>query len=482
MTLVSMIEKSRLRLRGFFGTALTVLLIVFSVAVWPAFAVDIIDSEPIKKEKDTYEKLKIFSEILALLEANYVEEVKSDDLLNGAIRGMLKTLDPHTTYLPPESYKQMRVDTSGKFGGLGIEISIRKGVLTVVSPIEDTPAYNVGIKAGDKIIMIEGESTLDLTLPEAVSLLRGKRGTSVNITVYREGVKKPLEFTIKRDIIKIKSVKKKIYPNKIGYIKIKSFTRSTSSDLDKALAEFSAKQVSKLVLDLRNNPGGLLNQAVEVSDRFLNVENLIVYTQGRTEDQNMRFTTHESTNYVDYPMIILVNGGSASASEIVAGALQDLGRAVILGSQTFGKGSVQTIIPLSDGSALRMTTARYFTPSGKVIQEKGITPDIMVEAIIPDPVADTTAEEKKNNSEKEKFRRILREKDLKKHLKGKDANGLDPEEDDPKNGGGEIDATLVFQKEDLKNDNQLRQAIALLNGWEIIGEVYKTQKNKSVIK
>lgn len=481
MTLVPMISKSRLKLRSFFGVALTVLVIVFSVAVGPVFAVDTIESEPVKKEIDTYDKLKIFSEILALLEANYVEEVKSDDLVNGAIRGMLKTLDPHTTYLPPESYKQMRVDTSGKFGGLGIEISIRKGVLTVVSPIEDTPAYNVGIKAGDKIIMIEGESTLDLTLPEAVSLLRGKRGTSVNITVYREGVKKPLEFTIKRDIIKVKSVKKKIYPNKVGYIKIKSFTRSTSADLDKALAEFSSKQVSKLVLDLRNNPGGLLNQAVEVSDRFLNVENLIVYTQGRTEDQNMRFTTHESTNHVDYPMIILVNGGSASASEIVAGALQDLGRAVVLGSQTFGKGSVQTIIPLSDGSALRMTTARYFTPSGKVIQEKGITPDIIVEAEIADPVKKTSENDKQIKSEKAKFRRMLRESDLKKHLKGQSSDGSTPEEDTDKSNGG-VDASMVFQTEDLKNDNQLRQAIALLNGWEIIGGAFKAQKNKSVIK
>jgi len=344
--LISMIVKFRLILRNFFAASFAAMIII-SFAVLPAIAVDTIESEAPKSEIDTYEKLKVFSEILALLEANYVEEVESDSLVNGAIRGMLKTLDPHTTYLPPDSYQQMKVDTSGKFGGLGIEISIRKGVLTVVSPIEDTPAFLVGIKAGDKIIMIEDESTLDLTLQEAVSMLRGERGTSVNITVFRKGVKTPLEFSIKRDIIKVKSVKKKIYPNGIGYIQIKSFTRSTSSDLDKALAEFSANQVSKLVLDLRNNPGGLLNQAVEVSDRFISVENLIVYTQGRTEDQNMRFTTHESTSQVDFPMIILVNGGSASASEIVAGALQDLGRAVVLGSQTFGKGSVQTIIPFS---------------------------------------------------------------------------------------------------------------------------------------
>jgi len=482
MILVPIVDKFRLNIRGIFGATLTAIVIVFSIAVWPAYAAEIIDSETADNEIDTYEKLKVFSEILALLEASYVQEVKSDDLVNGAIRGMLKTLDPHTTYLPPKSYQQMKVDTSGKFGGLGIEISIRKGVLTVISPIEDTPAFKVGIKAGDKIIMIESESTLDLTLQEAVSMLRGKRGTSVNITVYREGVKKPLEFSIKRDIIKIRSVKKKIYPNNIGYVQIKSFTRSTSSDLDKALAEFSSNNVSKLVLDLRNNPGGLLNQAVEVSDRFLKEENLIVYTQGRTEDQNMRFTTHETTRQVDFPMIILVNGGSASASEIVAGALQDLGRAVVLGSQTFGKGSVQTIIPLSDGSALRMTTARYYTPSGKVIQEKGITPDILVEAETAKPPEKLTEDEKTINNEKEKFRRILREKDLKKHLKGKGANGLSPEEDGSVKGNGNVDGKLVFQSEDLKNDNQLRQAITLLNGWEIIGGVYNIKKNESVIK
>ena len=477
-----MIATPRSNWRVLCGAVLAAIVFTISLTVWPAHSAETIDSDAPKKKIDTYEKLKVFSEILALLEANYVEAVESDSLVNGAIRGMLKTLDPHTTYLPPESYRQMKVDTSGKFGGLGIEISIRKGVLTVVSPIEDTPAFNAGIKSGDKIIMIENESTLDLTLQEAVSLLRGKSGTSVNITVYRKGLKKPLEFTIKREIIKIKSVKKKIYPNNIGYIQIKSFTRSTSADLDKALAEFSASHVSKLVLDLRNNPGGLLNQAVEVSDRFLKVENLIVYTQGRTEDQNMRFTTHETTRQVDFPMIILVNGGSASASEIVAGALQDLGRAVVLGSQTFGKGSVQTIIPLSDGSALRMTTARYYTPSGRVIQENGITPDIIVEAERAKPAEEMSENEKMITSEKEKFRRILRERDLKKHLKGKSADGLAPADDDPAKTNGKVDAKLTFQSEDLKNDNQLRQAIALLNGWDIIGGIYNARKNNSVVK
>lgn len=467
---------------GYIKSLFFAIVIIIAFLVFPAFAAEDTGSEPAKKKVDTYEKLKVFSEILALLEANYVEEPGIDELMDGAIRGMLKTLDPHTTYLPVESYKQMKVDTSGKFGGLGIEISIRNGVLTVVAPIEDTPAYKLGILAGDKIIMIEEESTLDMTLPEAVELLRGKRGTKVTITIFREGVKKPLEFTIERAIIKIQSVKSKIYRNNIGYIRIKSFTKSTSRDLDKVLSEFQTKKVKKLILDLRNNPGGLLNQAVEVSDRFLEVENLIVYTQGRTEDQNMRFTTHTRKNQVDYPMIILVNGGSASASEIVAGALQDPGRAVILGTQTFGKGSVQTIIPLSDGSALRMTTARYYTPSGRVIQENGITPDIIVEPnpVKPEVKDELSEKEKQVKAEKDKFRRILREKDLKKHLKGKAAEGgLSPDETlkDEKD-----DAKMVFHDEDLKTDNQLKQAIELLNGWDIINEVYSFKQNKTTVK
>ncbi|MCH8208878.1 MAG: S41 family peptidase, partial [Nitrospinae bacterium] len=300
------IQKNNLGRPGCIKSLLFAVVLSIAFLAFPAFAAEKTGSDPAKEKVDTYEKLKVFSEILALLEANYVEELGINELVDGAIRGMLKTLDPHTTYLPIESYKQMKVDTSGKFGGLGIEISIRNGVLTVVAPIEDTPAYKLGILAGDKIIMIEDESTLDMTLQEAVELLRGERGTKVTITVFREGVKKPLEFTIERDIIRIQSVKSKIYRNNIGYVRIKSFTKTTSRDLDKALSEFQNKNVKKLVLDLRNNPGGLLNQAVEVTDRFLKVENLIVYTQGRTEDQNMSFTTHERKIQVDYPMIILV--------------------------------------------------------------------------------------------------------------------------------------------------------------------------------
>ncbi len=440
------------------------------------------DEDSKKIPSRTYEKLKAFSEILSLVESNYVESVDSDELIDGAIKGMVKALDPHSSYLPPKSYKNMLVDTSGKFGGLGIEISVRKGILTVVSPIEDTPAFNAGIKAGDKIIKIEDESTLDMTLTDAVDRLRGETGSPVKITVFRESLDAPKDFTIVRAIIKVRSVVKKIYRKEIGYVKIRSFSKNTSKDLDAALAEFERKGVSKLVLDVRNNPGGLLNQAVEVSDRFLKKENLIVYTKGRTDEQNMRFTTHDKVKRVTYPMIILVNGGSASASEIVAGALQDLGRAVIVGTTTFGKGSVQTIIPLTDGSALRLTTARYYTPSGRVIQENGITPDIVVEMPLESEAKED--DEEKESEEKTKLRRFLREKDLKKHLKGKRSfdgvdNGDDSENED--SGEEEVEAKNSLEDE-LQKDFQLMTAVSLLEGWDIMQKTLKpSSKNTNSV-
>jgi len=438
-------------------------------------------AEEEKSKKNAYNKLKVFSEILSIIESNYVDPTKNDSMIEGAINGMVKSLDPHTSYMPPVSYKEMQEETTGKFGGLGIEISIRDGVLTVVSPIEDTPAFRVGIKPGDKIIKIEDESTLDMSLPEAVSRLRGDTGTPINITVFRKSFKAPKEFTIVRDIIKVRSVVNKLYENDIGYIKIRNFSKNTSGDLDKALADLKEKGITKLILDVRNNPGGLLNQAVEVTDRFLNKENLIVYTKGRSSEQNMRFTSHDKVAGVSYPMIILVNGGSASASEIVAGALQDLNRAIILGTTTFGKGSVQTIIPLSDGSALRLTTARYYTPSGRVIQENGIQPDIFVEM---EPLSKNEKKEDKvvESEEKIKLRRFLREKDLKKHLKGKSSiEGIDV--NTPNKLDGDRSSKLEKErikalKEDLRKDNQLQQAVALLSGWEIMK---KTFKNLNVI-
>ncbi|MEE3253453.1 MAG: S41 family peptidase [Nitrospinota bacterium] len=421
-------------------------------------------AEEEKGNQNAYNKLKVFSEIISLIESNYVETVKSDTMIEGAISGMVKSLDPHTSYMPPATYKEMQVETTGKFGGLGIEISMRDGILTVVSPIDDTPAFRAGVKAGDKIIKIEDESTLDMTLQDAVSLLRGETGTPINITIFRKNFKAPKEFTIVRDIIKVRSVVHKLYQTDIGYIKIRSFSKNTSSDLDKALADLEKKGITKLILDVRNNPGGLLNQAVEVTDRFLNRENLIVYTKGRSNEQNMRFTSHDKVAGVNYPLIILVNGGSASASEIVAGALQDLNRAIVLGTPTFGKGSVQTIIPLSDGSALKLTTARYYTPSGRVIQENGIEPDILVEMEAVEEIK--KKDEDEDSEEKTKLRRFLREKDLKKHLKGKSSiEGID------ENGSEELKVKKL--DEDLKKDNQLQQAVSLLSGWEVMKKMFK---------
>jgi carboxyl-terminal processing protease len=431
-------------------------------------------AEEVKAKQDPYNKLKVFSEVLSLIESNYVEPVEKDSMIEGAISGMVKSLDPHTSYMPPVSYKEMQVETTGKFGGLGIEISLRGGILTVVSPIDDTPAFKVGIKPGDKIIKIEDESTLDMTLQDAVSRLRGETGSPVTITIFRKTFKVPKEFTIVRDIIKVRSVVSKLYEDDIGYIKIRNFSKNTSSDLDKALEELQEKGITKLILDVRNNPGGLLNQAVEVTDRFLNKENLIVYTKGRSDDQNMRFTSHDKVSGVSYPLIILVNGGSASASEIVAGALQDLNRAIILGTQTFGKGSVQTIIPLSDGSALRLTTARYYTPSGRVIQENGIEPDIIVE-MKPLNELEKKDDKKEESEEKTRLRRFLREKDLKKHLKGKSSiEGMDNNKDADKKTAKETEGSKIKGlHEDLKNDNQLQQAVSLLSGWEVMKKMFK---------
>jgi len=428
------------------------------------------------KGKSNYESLKVFSEVLSLIEATYVEKVSSKKLIEGAIHGLVKTLDPHTSYLPPDAYQEMKVQTSGKFGGLGIEVSMRDGILTVISPIDGTPAFEAGIQAKDKIVKIENDSTLDMSLNDAVSLLRGEVGSPVNITILRDRLKAPLLVKIVRDIIKVQSVKKNVYNSDIGYIKIRSFSKNTSSDLDKALSYLRNKNITKLILDVRNNPGGLLNQAVEVSDRFLGNENLIVYTKGRMEDQNSRFITHGKINYVDYPMIILVNGGSASASEIVAGALQDLSRAVILGTPTFGKGSVQTIMPLSDGSALRLTTARYYTPSGKIIQENGITPDIVIDNQPLPAISEKINDETKKPTDKEKIRRFLRERDLKKHLKGKtsiEGSEKDNQKKSTPDGDG---SSLSELKEDLDKDAQLRHAVSLLSGWDIIAGTIKPDK------
>jgi carboxyl-terminal processing protease len=331
----------------------------------------------------TYEKLKIFTDCLEIIKKSYVEDVKTEDLITGAIEGMLSSLDPYSAYLDPDMYRELQVETKGSFGGLGIEIAIKDGILTVIAPIEDTPAYRAGIKAGDKIVKINEESTKGLNLMECVKRLRGAKGTHVTITIFREGFTQTQEVSMVRDIIKIQSVKYKTLEKGYGYLRISQFQEKTSADATRALEALQKENpegIKGLILDLRNDPGGLLDEAVEVSDLFLD-SGVIVTIKGRNEEEKTAFNAHLEGTMPNWPMVVLVNQGSASASEIVAGALQDYGRAVIMGSKTFGKGSVQTIIPLDDGSGIKLTTARYYTPKGRSIHEKGIQPDIPLPAI-----------------------------------------------------------------------------------------------------
>ena len=328
----------------------------------------------------TYENLRLFTEVLSIVQSQYVDEVPPKDLIYNAIKGTLRGLDPHSSFLDPDMYREMQVETSGSFGGLGIEITLRDDVLTVVAPIEGTPAYRAGIQPGDRILKIEGLSTKDMQLADAVKRMRGKPGSKITVTIVREGWTEPKDFLITREQIRVQSVKNNQLEPGIEYIRLRQFQEQTSNDLETALEKYVKEgKIQGLVLDLRNNPGGLLTSAVEVTEKFLEPGKLVVYTEGRVRNQNMRFSSNAKRSFTDFPVVVLVNQGSASASEIVAGALQDYGRAVVLGTQSFGKGSVQTIIPLSDGSGLRLTTAKYFTPKGRSIHGKGITPDIVVE-------------------------------------------------------------------------------------------------------
>ncbi|MDF2755807.1 MAG: ctpA, partial [Nitrospira sp.] len=344
---------------------------------------------------ETYEELRTFSEVLTQVQKNYVDDTKVKDLVQGAIRGMLSTLDPHSAYMTPEMYKEMQVETKGEFGGVGIQIGVKENRLAVIAPIDGTPAQRAGIKAGDYITKVNEESTKDLSLMDAVQKMRGPKGTKVNLTIQRDGTSDPLQFTLVRDTIKIESVKSKVMEN-IGYVKLTQFQEATGRDLGRVLKQFKDQKVQSTILDLRNNPGGLLTAAVEVSEQFLPNGKLVVYTKGRESKKDEWFAKGRD-QMDDSPMIILVNEGSASASEIVAGALQDYGRAVIVGTTSFGKGSVQTILPLGDGSGLRLTTAKYYTPKGRSIQSTGITPDIVIK---PQP-ATTVAKAETKPGDKE---------------------------------------------------------------------------------
>ena len=412
-------------------------------------------SKVLATQAETYEKLKILSEVLYLIQTNYVEEVDIQEVIYGGINGMLKTLDPHSSFMPPEMYQEMQVETRGNFGGLGIQIAIKDDQLTVIAPIDDTPAFRAGIQAGDKIVKIEELLTRDMSLMEAVKLLRGPKGTQVTISIMRESFDKPKEFTITRDIIELQSANHRMLNEQIGYIRLRQFQEDSADELEDALKGLEESGVEAIILDLRSNPGGLLNAAVEVSDKFLEKGKLIVYTEGRKKNQDMRFVAHQEFTHPNFPMVILVNHGSASASEIVAGALQAHSRAIIIGTQTYGKGSVQSVIPLSDNSGLRLTTAKYFTPDGRSIHEKGISPDIVIGF---DPAEATRLAEAEEEEEAEEDISESPEADQQSEEEF-------PEETE---GEEEKDSETTLDEEEieqlLQEDPQLQRAVDVLRG------------------
>ncbi len=330
-------------------------------------------------DEEVYKELELFTDALAIVQSDYVEEPKAKDLIYGAMKGMLATLDPYSQFLDPDSYNELRVETEGQFGGLGIEITIRDELLTVISPIDDTPAARAGFKSGDRIVKIDGELTRGITLLDAVKKLRGKPGTEVVLTLLREGENQLLDVPVKRETITIKSIREaRIIEDGIGYVKLSDFREQTPKDLTQALQQLQGQHMDGLILDLRNNPGGLLDVSVSVSELFLDRAQLVVTTKGRLKHQNMEFRSKSDGAVNRLPLVVLINEGSASASEIVAGAIQDHRRGVVMGMKSHGKASVQTIFPLKDGSALRLTTSKYFTPAGRSIHGQGIVPDVVV--------------------------------------------------------------------------------------------------------
>ncbi|MBU1037460.1 MAG: S41 family peptidase [Candidatus Omnitrophica bacterium] len=327
-----------------------------------------------------YNQVELFADAVSIIRNEYVDAVDSKKLIYGAMQGMLGSLDDYSQFMDPDEYNEIRVETKGEFGGIGVEISLKDGILTVITPMVGTPAYLGGVRAGDKIVKIDGKVTKNITLNDAVKQMRGKPGTIVTLTIWREGLPNILDIPIKRDMIKINSVKRAdIIADKIGYIKLIEFQENTPRDLDAAIKKLKASGMKSLILDLRNNPGGLLDGAIDVSERFLAKDELIVSIRSRTQDRDVLFKSSGKTAHTDFPLILIVNEGSASASEIVAGAIKDNKRGIVLGMKTYGKASVQTVIPLKDGSALRFTTAYYLTPSGKLIKDDGIVPDVIIE-------------------------------------------------------------------------------------------------------
>ncbi len=397
--------------------------------------------------EDLYADLELFANALTIIDAHFVETKSSKDLVYGALKGMLRSLDPYSQFLDPEAYQEIKAETEGQFGGIGVEISFRDGILTVISPVDDTPAARAGLQPEDKIVRIDGESTRDLDLDDAVKKLRGRPGSKVELTVLREEEGRLIDLTLERDIIKVKSIRDvSMIDEDVGYIRLSEFQENTPRDLRKALKDLEAQGMKGLVFDLRNNPGGLLPVAIKVSEEFVPRGKLVVYTEGRNVNQNFRFMSEGTEKPLPYPVVVLVNQGSASASEIVAGALQDHRLGIIMGTKTFGKGSVQTVVPLRDGSAIRLTTSQYFTPAGRLIHGTGIEPDVQL-AYQREEKSEKEAEEEES---KRKVSAIFERVELRGEKEGEQV-GLD------------LDAKKAW-------DNQVMGAVRLIHALRVYDE------------
>lgn len=406
------------------------------------------------EERELYEQLTLFGDVLEQVRRNYVDAPSDKELIEAALSGMMSSLDPHSSYMPPKNFEDMQVETKGEFGGLGIEVTMENGLVKVIAPIDDTPASRAGMRPNDLIAELDGKPIMGLTLSEAVELMRGQKGTPITLTVLREGEDEPLEIRIVRDTIRIRAVRSRVEgPDKnIAYIRLTTFNQQTTKSLKEAFnklpAEIGSENLAGFIIDLRNNPGGLLREAISVSDTMLD-RGEIVSTRGRNDDDSSRFSARRGDMAKGLPIVVMINGGSASASEIVAGALQDHHRAIIIGTQSFGKGSVQSIMPLGNDGALRMTTARYYTPSGRSIQATGITPDIIAEQQLPEDLKD---------------RKGRREADLRGALDGKDidgsSNGASEDEEKKKKRKNAV----AFIPPEPADDAQLQKAIELLIG------------------
>ncbi|NVM20649.1 MAG: S41 family peptidase [Desulfobacterales bacterium] len=444
------------RYRGIVGV-----ILCLSVFLW--LGPGVTHEHPFAGTDNTYEELRMFSDVLDIIEKNYVDHVDSKKLVHGAIQGMLKSLDPHSSFLSPEVFKELQIDTRGEFSGIGIVITMQNDMVTVISPIEGSPAHKAGIKPGDQIVKVDGEETKDLKLWEAVKKMRGKKGTKVLITVRRKGLAELKDFPIIRDVIPLESVRSFVLKPGYGYLRITNFRDRTLTDTKKALKKLDSSEtpLKGLILDLRDNPGGLLDQAIKVADIFLD-KGSIVSIKGRSSAHCKTFSAHRDETKHHYPIVLLINEGSASASEIVAGALQDHGRALVMGVTSFGKGSVQAVEPLRDGSGLKLTIARYYTPKGHTIQAKGIIPDVVVQERL---VSETETRPERH----------VKEKDLKNHIsaKPKEKTSKDLREEINKIRGVKVPGRELSEvaKVLLTNDNQVRRALETLMGWQIFSKM-----------